>query len=167
MPNCTIYKNGVNAALKAGVYKPANYAACRLKQVTGAAHSSGYGHGGRRTRKASRKSHRKSRRMHGGEANTRICVESLEAALPSAADYTRLQNQASSSVNVTQDYDAWVRGQINKARSLPPDECTFLTGLCSHVNNIKVMDMESGVPLGVTNVFFDRAGKLIITNPPL
>jgi hypothetical protein len=169
MPNCSIYKNGVNAALKAGTYKPANYAACKLKQVTGSAKSSGYGQGGRRTLKASRKSRRSSsrrsstRRMRGGANDA--CVAALRRVLPEDGDYDRMQGYESKTVNSTQGYDAWVEGQIARANALPPAECEFLTALCSRVNKIKLMDLESCSDFGAAYVFFDKAGKLVIANP--
>ena len=55
MPNCSLYKNGVQAALNAGKYNPAKYAACQLKKTLSSVKSSGLGKGGRRTRRASRR----------------------------------------------------------------------------------------------------------------
>lgn len=55
MPNCSLYKNGVQAALNAGKYNPANFAACQLKKTLSGVKSSGLGKGGRRTRRASRR----------------------------------------------------------------------------------------------------------------
>ena len=55
MPNCSLYKNGVQAALNAGKYNPANAAACKLRQTLAGVKSHGLGKGGRRTRRASRR----------------------------------------------------------------------------------------------------------------
>jgi len=163
MPNCSLYKNGVNAALKAGTYKPANYAACKLKQVTGSAKSSGYGQGGRRTRKARSSRRSSTRRMRGG-ANE-ACVAALQRVLPDDSDYDRMQGNESSAVDPAEGYDAWVAGQIAKARALPAAECEFLTALCSRVNKLSLMDLESCAVFGASYVFFDKAGKLVIANP--
>jgi len=69
MPNCSLYKNGVQAALNAGKYNPANFAACQLKKTLAGVKSSGLGKGGRRTRRASRRA--SSRRASTRRASSR------------------------------------------------------------------------------------------------
>jgi hypothetical protein len=61
MPNCSLYKNGVQAALNAGKYNPANAAACKLRQTLAGVKSHGLGKGGRRTRRTRRASSRTRR----------------------------------------------------------------------------------------------------------
>ena len=63
MPNCSLYNNGVQKALNAGVYKPANAASCALKKTLAGAKSSGLGRGGsRKTRRARSNKRRSTRR---------------------------------------------------------------------------------------------------------
>ena len=141
----------------APIYNPANYAVGKLKQVTGSAKSSGYGTGGGRTRRSSRRS--STRHMRGG--NNDACVTSLRRALPDNMDYERMQGYDSRSIDPAQPYDAWVEGQLARANALPPAECEFLTALCARVNRISIMDMESCAAMYAENVFFDKKGKVL------
>lgn len=64
MPNCSLYKNGVQAALNAGKFNPANSAACKLKQTLAHVKSSGLGKGGYRVTRRGRKATRGTRRSN-------------------------------------------------------------------------------------------------------
>lgn len=61
MPNCSLYKNGVQAALNAGKFNPANSAACKLKQTLAHVKSSGLGKGGYRVTRVTRRGRKATR----------------------------------------------------------------------------------------------------------
>jgi hypothetical protein len=64
MPNCKLYKNGVQAAINAGVYNPANLASCKIQQIKSGAKSSGLGKGGRRSTRRNRSNMKRSTRRN-------------------------------------------------------------------------------------------------------
>ena len=165
-PNCSLYNNGIQKALNAGVYNPAHMSACRLKQTLAGAKSSGLGKGGRRsTRRSARRSSRRSTRRQQGGANDE-CVAALESVLPGPYDWERMVEVESSAVDEELSYQDWKQSQIDTAEALSMEDCQWLTGLCSRVKerNISMMDMESCGAFTATMVFFDKEGKIVIAN---
>jgi hypothetical protein len=164
--NCVSYfQKGVKAAVLNG-YNAQNMSACNIKRIQKGISAPGLGKpGGRRSRKASPKSRRGTRRMRGGAPLPDMCANALAGALPDAGDYDRMQGLDCESIDAAEPYDTWVEGQIARARTLPGDECGFLAALCARVNNIKLLDMESCAPFGAANVFLDTEGKVVISNP--
>jgi hypothetical protein len=164
--NCgTYFQQGVKAAVLNG-YNAQNMSACNIKRIQKGISAPGLGKpGGRRSRKASPKSRRGTRRMRGGAPLPDMCANALAGALPDADDYSRMQDLDCPSVDAAEPYEQWVEGQIARARALPAEECGFLAALCTRVNNIDLLDMEGCSPFGAANVFLDKAGKVVISHP--
>ena len=165
-PNCSLYNNGIQKALNAGVYNPAHMSACRLKQTLAGAKSSGLGKGGRRsTRRSARRSSRRSTRRQQGGANDE-CDEVLKSLLPGSHDWERMVEEKSSVVGEELSYQEWKQSQFDRAKALSCEDCQWLTGLRSRVKktNISMMDMESCVAFPGIMVFFDKEGKIVIAN---
>ena len=162
--NCVSYfQKGVKAAVLNG-YDAQNMSACNIKRIQKGISAPGLGKpGGSRSRKASRKARRGTRRMRGGAGS---CVAALQPLLPGPMDWERMVEQDSEAVDPDMTYQQWKADQIAQVKALTAEDCEWLTGLCERVQARKMfdMDMESTVAFTVSMVFFHKDGGIVVAN---
>jgi len=106
--------------------------------------------GGRKVSKT-----RRSRKIGGGDN----AVKALMMVLPEEDNYERMANNSN-------DYDAFVESQEEAATKLNGEMESFFIELCNRVKSgkMRTMDLESGVSMTATYVFFDKKGNLVVAN---
>jgi hypothetical protein len=105
-------------------------------------------------------------RRQEGRAACVVVRLALERVLPDEGDYERMQGNESSAIVPGQDYDAWVRGQMEIVNGLNKEECAFVAAVCQHIigGTLSHMDMESCSVFRTAGVFFNQAGELVTWN---
>lgn len=164
-PKCNIYfQKGIQAGLLEAKMTSEDMAACNIYRIQKRIPAPGLGKpGGKRSTRRGRKASRGTRRMRGGAGP---CVALVRRLLPDERDYERMQDNECSAIVPGQDYDAWVRGQMQTVNALNNEECAYVAAVCQHIiaGRLSHMDMESCAVFGTAGVFFDQAGNLVTWN---